>query len=237
MMLTHSVPTVSRFRAATGESSSLAADQRPRRVYPHIHQVTSRLTGSCADLVRPYRIVIIDSTRRGKRFPDALSKTIPIWCAVLNVVRADLRGEELGVDAKLWTLPTAIGRSEHAQIDAQIKGWATTLLASSYDLSHLKTLEKPLRPIFVSPASTFATPTLSDEHLSYYPIICVSASKMAAESDTRERGFAYAQGGGDDAETWAKVSAGHSHISMRERLNLLYRVSLPISFGAIRRRS
>lgn len=28
--------------------------------------------------------IIVDSTRRGKRFPDSMSKTIPIWCCVLN---------------------------------------------------------------------------------------------------------------------------------------------------------
>lgn len=28
--------------------------------------------------------MIIDSTRRGKRFPDSMSKTIPIWTCVLN---------------------------------------------------------------------------------------------------------------------------------------------------------
>lgn len=27
---------------------------------------------------------IVDSTRKGKRFPDSMSKTIPIWCCVLN---------------------------------------------------------------------------------------------------------------------------------------------------------
>jgi tRNA A64-2'-O-ribosylphosphate transferase len=30
------------------------------------------------------RAVLVDSTRRGKRMPDALSKTVPIWCAVMN---------------------------------------------------------------------------------------------------------------------------------------------------------
>lgn len=29
-------------------------------------------------------VIIVDSTRRGKAFPDALSKTVPIWCAVIN---------------------------------------------------------------------------------------------------------------------------------------------------------
>ena len=28
--------------------------------------------------------VIVDSTRRGKRFPDSMSRTIPIWTCVLN---------------------------------------------------------------------------------------------------------------------------------------------------------
>lgn len=60
---------------------------------------------------------------------------------------------------------------------------------------------KPLRPIFVSPASTFSTPR---NELNYYPVVCVSASKLAKESDVRERGFAYVQGAGDDHETWAK---------------------------------
>lgn len=26
----------------------------------------------------------MDSTRKGKRFPDSMSKTIPIWACVLN---------------------------------------------------------------------------------------------------------------------------------------------------------
>src|SRR5690554_6419149 len=30
------------------------------------------------------RCIIVDSTRKGKRVPDALSKTIPIWCATIN---------------------------------------------------------------------------------------------------------------------------------------------------------
>jgi hypothetical protein len=33
---------------------------------------------------RNSRAVLVDSTRRGKRIPDALSKTVPIWCAVIN---------------------------------------------------------------------------------------------------------------------------------------------------------
>jgi len=39
-----------------------------------------------------YRAILVDSTRRGKRMPDALSKTVPIWCAVIN--RVISKGEE-----------------------------------------------------------------------------------------------------------------------------------------------
>lgn len=28
--------------------------------------------------------IIVDATRKGKRFPDSMSKTIPIWICVLN---------------------------------------------------------------------------------------------------------------------------------------------------------
>jgi len=28
--------------------------------------------------------IIIDSTRKGKRFPDSMSKTIPMWSCVVN---------------------------------------------------------------------------------------------------------------------------------------------------------
>lgn len=35
--------------------------------------------------------MIVDATRKGKRFPDSMSKTIPIWACVINRAVADLR--------------------------------------------------------------------------------------------------------------------------------------------------
>ena len=37
--------------------------------------------------------MIVDSTRRGKRFPDSMSKTIPIWTCVLNRAIRDCRNQ------------------------------------------------------------------------------------------------------------------------------------------------
>ncbi|GAQ80688.1 initiator tRNA phosphoribosyl transferase family protein [Klebsormidium nitens] len=45
--------------------------------------------------------IIVDATRRGKRYPDSLSKTVPIWCCVLNRALEEIRREEgRGSEAK-----------------------------------------------------------------------------------------------------------------------------------------
>ena len=63
-----------------------------------------------------YRCIIVDSTRRGKRMPDALSKTIPIWCAVLNRLLFEDDGDMQNLQTPEW----AVGASEHAQIEARL---------------------------------------------------------------------------------------------------------------------
>ena len=51
--------------------------------------------------------------------PDALSKTVPIWCSVMNRL---LFGEGFDLCA-LRTPENAVGESEHAQIEARIDGF------------------------------------------------------------------------------------------------------------------
>jgi tRNA A64-2'-O-ribosylphosphate transferase len=49
--------------------------------------------------------------------PDALSKTIPIWCAVLNrALFPDAKGANL-----LHTPPQSVSASEHAQIEQKLQ--------------------------------------------------------------------------------------------------------------------
>ena len=95
------------------------------------------------------RLILVDSTRAGKRLPDALSKTVPIWCAVIN--RAILlRGSCFAdvevpspssssssdvamvadTDLDLHTPPGAVSPHEHAQIAARLDIWATALAVS-----------------------------------------------------------------------------------------------------------
>lgn len=71
-------------------------------------------------------VVIVDSTRRGKKIPDSLSKTIPIWCAVLNcIINAEINGHGLYVTTEfaekyLFLPPNTVSPTERLQILAKI---------------------------------------------------------------------------------------------------------------------
>lgn len=77
----------------------------------------------------------MDSTRSGKKIPDALSKTVPIWCAVINRAHLIRRSnpEEKGNFAwntKLYTPPSTVSRQEHDQIEQRLDDWAQALAVS-----------------------------------------------------------------------------------------------------------
>lgn len=62
------------FKSADGHYGHWAAC--PRR--PNIHVLRALLAHG--------GVVVVDVTRSGKRIPDSLSKTVPIWCAVLTTL-------------------------------------------------------------------------------------------------------------------------------------------------------
>eukprot|EP01138_Halocafeteria_seosinensis_P008668 gb/GECG01008859.1/.p1 GENE.gb/GECG01008859.1/~~gb/GECG01008859.1/.p1 ORF type:complete len:655 (+),score=59.75 gb/GECG01008859.1/:1-1965(+) len=72
-------------------------------------------------------VIIVDSTRRGKKFPDALSKTVPIWCAVLNSV---VYQSAYGIDVdpcQFLHLPPWVSPTEQDSIKAKMPGWVNHL--------------------------------------------------------------------------------------------------------------
>ncbi|KAG6899391.1 hypothetical protein C0993_010610 [Termitomyces sp. T159_Od127] len=153
-------------------------------------------------LIIEYRsIMLVDSTRAGKRIPDALSKTLPIWCAVVNraVARRHPERDRDAWDTALYTPPGAVSAQEHHRIELQIDAWAEALHKSSFELP---ALPAPLRPFWITPATTtlptFSTPSTA----SFLPIICLSASRQSDDA-RRPHGFAYIQGSGDDHELWS----------------------------------
>ncbi|CDO77522.1 hypothetical protein BN946_scf184912.g21 [Trametes cinnabarina] len=77
--------------------------------------------------------ILVDSTRAGKRIPDALSKTVPVWCAVINRAVALLYPEREDWDDELYCPPTSVSEQERVQIKARIEGWAVALAGSGDD--------------------------------------------------------------------------------------------------------
>lgn len=67
--------------------------------------------------------------------PDALSKTVPIWCAVLNNAIHRLRKDLLGEKDHAWNCtfyapPSLISSGERDQIAELIPKWTDELLVS-----------------------------------------------------------------------------------------------------------
>ena len=112
--------------------------------------------------------VVVDATRKGKRFPDALSRTIPTWAAVVNracVIWIEEEEREGGKNNKdddddddenepssFFCSPPWVPASERSQIESRIEGWARLLLSTGVDLSSFaaELAERPLEPVWLS---------------------------------------------------------------------------------------
>jgi tRNA A64-2'-O-ribosylphosphate transferase len=155
---------------------------------------------------------------------------VPIWCAVINRATR-LRGSVqvpstsdvvVAADLDLRTSPGAVSPHEHAQIAARLDSWAAalavrpshrnplpltppSLLPPPQDSSYaLPELARPLRPLWITPASARFPYVAPDAP--FLPVICVSASRaIDAGTERRMGGFSYVQGSGDDHELWGQV--------------------------------
>jgi tRNA A64-2'-O-ribosylphosphate transferase len=158
-------------------------------------------------------VLFVDTTRRGKQFPDSLSKTIPIWCTVLNQYVSNTMN--YGWDVPFQSTPSAVPQSEIHQISEIIPALVQKLIESDADKeSILRNIVKPLRCIWIHPGSRMFL-DCQDSHWSYdeldqlnfFPIICVSASISTSEEHTPifppSGDFDYVQGAADDSESWA----------------------------------
>lgn len=132
--------------------------------------------------------------------PDALSTTIPIWCAVLNRVLLP----EHPLSANLF-LPPYFSDSTHAQISVLLPSFVASLRALNLP-SLPDSLTKPLRPLWITQDAR-ALPEPDDAppdggiFTDYRPVICCTASRRVVGSEVDEAG--YIQGAADDTENWA----------------------------------
>lgn len=105
--------------------------------------------------------------------------------------------------ADLRTPDIAVGASEHAQISAMLDRWTSDLRA--LDLPR-PTLDRPLRPIWVTRASLAQLPVevaAAREDGVYPLVLCTASGRDIAPEDDLPAGCDYVQGAADDAEAWA----------------------------------
>ncbi|CCF56694.1 hypothetical protein KAFR_0B03980 [Kazachstania africana CBS 2517] len=171
-------------------------------------------------LAKSNGIIIVDSTRRGKKIPDALSKTIPIWCAVLNcLILEHASNEPIDYEKVLFVPPATVSNSEYHRILEKIEELVWKLKA----LEVLKPKElynmtngKLIRPFWVYPGSsllhTIVDPFTGEptgerwsvpENENIIPIILCTVSYQAQDGVDKRRGFIYVQGAADDHELWS----------------------------------
>ncbi|KAI7782050.1 hypothetical protein LA080_013858 [Diaporthe eres] len=172
-----------------------------RRLNLHLLPVIERCDG----------IIIVDSTRRGKRMPDSLSKTVPVWCCVLNrALFPELTGSH-----GLYVPPNVVSDSEKSQMLSRVPRFVDSLKQLNLDLAGLRAqISKPIRPAWVTHETD-----LSHYHdrdgdddddddddgrifESFRPVICCTSSRRITDGEMSGHS-GYVQGAGDDTENWA----------------------------------
>ncbi|EHN00714.1 Rit1p [Saccharomyces cerevisiae x Saccharomyces kudriavzevii VIN7] len=190
----------------------------------HVNQwdfSTRRLNFHLLETIRDKKgIIIIDSTRRGKKIPDSLSKTVPIWCAVLNTIMLQKEKEDVDIDKVLYVPPETVPKSEYDMIKRKIPELVAKLkklnVVDSKKLNDLF-MGKILRPIWVHPGSSllnhsvdYFTGELKEQETweapkdqNIIPIILCTVSYQAQDGMDKRYGFTYVQGAADDHELWS----------------------------------
>ncbi|WOL09137.1 hypothetical protein Cni_G17890 [Canna indica] len=210
------------FKSTDGHTNNLSFNTS--RLNLHLAQLAGQ-KGGC---------IIVDSTRKGKRFPDSMSKTIPIWACVLNRAiknylqrmpseshpDGELESEvssngnvEEKVRSSDWDctlhLPIWVPNSEKAIIETHLQEWTTSLETCDADITSLVlNLRKPLRPLWISQRTLIWLNEVPDhDSWDFIPLILVSASASEGISQlktTSRFGWHYIPGAGDDEESWAR---------------------------------
>ncbi|CAH00226.1 tRNA A64-2'-O-ribosylphosphate transferase [Kluyveromyces lactis] len=170
-------------------------------------------------------LVILDSTRRGKKIPDALSKTVPIWCAVLNYLMLEADGKQWPFEEEiLFVPPSTVPESEFDRMFAKLPELVQKL--KKLDIIDVKKLRKSLqieeghdkllRPIWVYPGSSllqlkhdlFSGEVIENTHWeppsNIIPVILCTVSYQCQDGTDKRYGFTYVQGAADDHELWAE---------------------------------
>ncbi|KAG6356815.1 hypothetical protein INS49_014689 [Diaporthe citri] len=148
---------------------------------------------------------------RGKRMPDSLSKTVPVWCCVLNrALFPELTGSH-----GLYVPPNVVSGSEKSQMLSRVPGFVDSLRQLNLDLAGLRAqISKPIRPTWVTQETVLShyhgrdgdNDDANDDDgrifESFRPVICCTSSRRITDGEMSGHS-GYVQGAGDDTENWA----------------------------------
>ncbi|CAB4252621.1 similar to Saccharomyces cerevisiae YMR283C RIT1 2'-O-ribosyl phosphate transferase, modifies the initiator methionine tRNA at position 64 to distinguish it from elongator methionine tRNA [Maudiozyma barnettii] len=165
-------------------------------------------------------IIIVDSTRRGKKIPDSLSKTIPIWCAVVNFIMLESAGIEFETEDILFVPPVTVSANEYHSISLKLPALVEkmkTLGALDGKKLYNSLNGRILRPIWVYPGSSILQNSVDPftgesinsewkvpENEKIIPLILCTVSYQAQDGMDKRNGFTYVQGAADDHELWSE---------------------------------
>lgn len=155
---------------------------------------------------------IVDASRT-KLLPDSMSRTIPIWAAVLNRLVSHLRYDQGIPEPPFWDvdlyMPTIIPREERETVIGMLAQHVDDLKSSGVILEQKKLVEqmvKPLRPFWITENNYQDHTALLEELKSlsnlYALLVCVGC--RSREVCTGEETFFYTQGAADDEESWSR---------------------------------
>lgn len=150
-------------------------------------------------------IIIVDSTRRGKKIPDSFSKTVPIWISIIN----KFLFPNVSFDDLLFTPEETVSEYEHSRILRLLPDFYQSFvkfqdLIKGRILANVEMSEKRkmLKPFWIYPGCKEYP--IFDGCEEYLPIILLSASEQSQDGENKMYGYTYVQGAGDDHELWSR---------------------------------
>ena len=165
--------------------------------------------------------LIVDASK-SKVFPDSFSRTLPIWCAVMNRLALTYRKEVPAYDDSTveWDIglytPPSISQEEHDLMINLLPHRVNSALESGVILSPpwlVRILRKPLRCFWLAneeianltnKLSHFFS-IIKKETCDYTCIVCISCSCLSTPTQCSTEGteFLYTPGAADDHESWS----------------------------------
>ena len=176
---------------------------------------TRRLNMNVLELaISGKQVIIVDATANSRKvYPDALSKTVPVWITVFNSLLKKLANVNIDTPIRL---PRTIHNVEQTNllghIAKKLDDWVVRLEDTLDNESILKMIKmmntygfRQIVPVFVSSVDTFNLEYYNSIKENGIPLILLSVGNNDSVfiENQEDRCFKYILGAGDDEEMWS----------------------------------